>query len=114
MRRFAGLALTFIGIIGPLAAQTAQTITFDRIPNQFLGTSPFPITAKASSGLPVSFTSSTPAVCRTAGLTPSTVGLYQINFQVPANTPNGDLLIVVSQGGVAGNSAIFPVHNQGR
>jgi uncharacterized protein (TIGR03437 family) len=44
-----------------------------------------------------------------AGLTPLFVGLYQMNFQIPANTPNGDLNLVVSQAGVASNMAILPV-----
>jgi len=48
-------------------SQASQTITFDAIPKQILGVSPFPITAKASSGLPVSFASTTTAVCRNAG-----------------------------------------------
>ena len=33
-----------------------------------------------------------------AGPTPGSVGLYRINFQVPAHTPDGDLTLVVSQG----------------
>jgi len=45
-----------------------------------------------------------------AGLTPGEVGLYQINFQVPANTPNGDALLVISQSGTADNPALLPVH----
>ena len=43
-----------------------QTITFDAIPNQLLGGSPFPIAARASSGLAVTFTANTPAVCKVA------------------------------------------------
>jgi uncharacterized protein (TIGR03437 family) len=46
-----------------------------------------------------------------AGLTPSLVGLYQVNFQVPANAPNGDLQLVLTQTGGASNSTILPVHN---
>ena len=35
-----------------------------------------------------------PANILFAGLTPTLVGLYQVDFQVPANTPNGsDLLL---------------------
>jgi uncharacterized protein (TIGR03437 family) len=45
------------------------------------------------------------------GLTPGLVGLYQINFLVPAGTANGDMLLVVSQNGVPSNSVILPVHN---
>jgi probable HAF family extracellular repeat protein len=43
-----------------------QTITFDAIPNQIFGGSPFPIAVQASSGLPVTITSTTPAVCKNA------------------------------------------------
>ena len=39
-----------------------ETISFDAIPNQIFGASPFPITARASSGLPMGFASTTPAV----------------------------------------------------
>ncbi len=45
-----------------------------------------------------------------AGLTPGS-GLYQINFQVPPDAPNGDLPLVVSQGGTPANPTILPVHN---
>ena len=44
----------------------SQTITFDAIPNQIFGISPFPIIAQASSGLPVGLASTTPAVCKLA------------------------------------------------
>ncbi|HYA18576.1 MAG TPA: FG-GAP-like repeat-containing protein [Bryobacteraceae bacterium] len=46
-----------------------------------------------------------------SGLTPGDAGLYQINFQVPGNTPNGDLPLVVSEAGQSSNAAILPVHN---
>src|SRR5271155_1320496 len=51
----------------PALAGSSQTIAFDAIPNQILGVSPFPIVAPASSGLPVTFTSNLPAVCKTSG-----------------------------------------------
>ena len=47
-------------------ALTSQTITFDAIPNQILGASPFPAAAQASSLLPVGFASTTTAVCKTS------------------------------------------------
>jgi hypothetical protein len=50
----------------PVLAGTSQTISFDTIPNQIMGISPFPITARATSGLSISFTSNIPAVCKTA------------------------------------------------
>jgi hypothetical protein len=43
-----------------------------------------------------------------AGLTPGLVGLYQINFQVPASLPAGDIKIVVSQNGQASNQTVLP------
>jgi uncharacterized protein (TIGR03437 family) len=46
-----------------------------------------------------------------AGLTPGSVGLYQIDFQVPQNTPNGLAAIIVSQQGAVSNTVLLPVHN---
>jgi hypothetical protein len=42
-----------------------------------------------------------------AGLTPGMVGLYQINFQVPAGLPAGSITIVVSQNGQASNQTVL-------
>ena len=47
--------------------QESQTITFGALSNQALGTAPFTVSATASSGLAVSFTSTTPAVCTVSG-----------------------------------------------
>jgi uncharacterized protein (TIGR03437 family) len=44
------------------------------------------------------------------GLTPGLVGLYQINLAVPADAANGDMQLVVSQGGAQSNATILPVH----
>lgn len=44
-----------------------------------------------------------------AGLTPTAVGLYQINFQVPSNAPSADLSMIVAQNGVVSNTTILPV-----
>jgi uncharacterized protein (TIGR03437 family) len=44
-----------------------------------------------------------------AGLTPGLVGLYQINVQIPADTPDGDIKLVVSQGLNQSNVTILPV-----
>src|SRR5207248_3053756 len=43
------------------------------------------------------------------GLTPSGVGLYQINFTVPANARTGTLDLVVTQNGVSSNGTKLPV-----
>lgn len=48
---------------------TAQTISFAVLPNKTVGDAPFAVAATASSGLPVSFTSQTSAVCSVAGTT---------------------------------------------
>ena len=49
------------------AALTAQTIAFGALANQTLGAAPFTISATATSNLPVSFVSLTPAVCAVNG-----------------------------------------------
>jgi hypothetical protein len=59
-------ALVVTTLLSLPAAGWSQTITFDSIPNQIFGVSPFTIAAQASSGLPVDFTSTTPAVCKLA------------------------------------------------
>ena len=46
-----------------------------------------------------------------AGLTPTLVGLYQIDLQVPANAPNGDLQLILTQTSGLTTSTILPVHN---
>jgi uncharacterized protein (TIGR03437 family) len=45
-----------------------------------------------------------------AGLTPSAVGLYQIDLQIPANTPDGNLLLSIAQNGAISNIVTIPVH----
>jgi FtsP/CotA-like multicopper oxidase with cupredoxin domain len=49
--------------------QLAQTITFAPLPNVLATAPPFTVSATASSGLPVSFTSNSPTVCTVAGTT---------------------------------------------
>jgi len=43
-----------------------------------------------------------------AGLTPGLVGLYQMNFQVPAALAAGNITIVVSQNGQPSNQTVLP------
>jgi uncharacterized protein (TIGR03437 family) len=45
------------------------------------------------------------------GLTPGLVGLYQINFQLPATTQNGYSEVILTQSGIASNATLLPVHN---
>jgi len=44
-----------------------------------------------------------------SGLTPGGVGLYQINVQIPSGARSGNLPIVVSQSGIAGNTTTVSV-----
>jgi uncharacterized protein (TIGR03437 family) len=44
-----------------------------------------------------------------AGLTPTLVGLYQINFQVPPNAPSGHLQLTVTQTGGPTSATVLPV-----
>jgi uncharacterized protein (TIGR03437 family) len=43
-----------------------------------------------------------------AGLTPGLVGLYQLNFQVPAGLPAGTLTVAVTQDGLSSNQTALP------
>jgi len=86
----------FLALAAAVAVSAAsQTITFDAIPNQIFGISPFQITAKASSGLPVTFSSTTPGVCKVAS------GLVML-------LSPGSCSITVSQGGNGTYSSAAP------
>jgi uncharacterized protein (TIGR03437 family) len=43
-------------------------------------------------------------------VTPGYAGLHQMNFQVPANAPDGDLSLAVSQLASQSNATTLPVH----
>ena len=45
------------------------------------------------------------------GLTPGTVGLYQIDLTVPPGTPDGDQILTILQGSVVSNVTTLPVHH---
>ena len=45
-----------------------------------------------------------------AGLTPTLVGLYQINFQVPQTLVTGEYPLLISQNGTVSNQTILSVH----
>src|SRR5208337_1493118 len=64
-----------------VAQQTGQTIAFGALSNQVLGTAPFTVSATASSGLAVSFASTTPAVCTVSGATVTLVAVGTCTIQ---------------------------------
>jgi hypothetical protein len=59
----------------------SQTITFGTLANQTFGTTPFPISATASSGLAVSFASTTTAICTVSGNTVTLVSVGTCTIQ---------------------------------
>jgi hypothetical protein len=62
----------------PPPTGSAQTITFPPIPDQELGTGAAHASATASSGLTVTFTSTTPSVCTTFGADGSSITLLTV------------------------------------
>ncbi len=70
-----GFVLLSVGLPINGYAQSAQTITFQMLPDRPLGSSPPTLSATASSGLPVSFSSQTPSVCSVAGTNLSLVAI---------------------------------------
>jgi hypothetical protein len=71
-------------------AKSDQTITFNKPADKQLGALPFALSASASSGLPVSFTSNTPGVCTVGG---NTVTLIAIGTCSITATQDGNALI---------------------
>ena len=61
--------------------EQAQTITFGPLPNQPFGTAAFNVSATASSGLPVTFASTTPTVCTVSGSTVNLVSAGACTLQ---------------------------------
>jgi uncharacterized protein (TIGR03437 family) len=93
-----------------------QTITFGSIPSQTF-TPPFPLSATASSGLAVSFASTTPGVCTVAGSTVTLVslGVCTIQASQPGNVNYAAATPVVQHFTVTQGSqtiAFAPLANQ--
>jgi len=77
-----------------------------------------PASGSAAPSSPLSRTTTTPtvtiggvsAVVAFSGLVPGTVGLYQVNVQVPAGSPTGSAVpVVISMGGATSNSVTMAV-----
>jgi sugar lactone lactonase YvrE len=62
-------------------SQTSQTITFGSLSNMALGSAPVTLSATASSGLPVSFASTTTSVCTVSGSTSTLVAVGTCTIQ---------------------------------
>jgi uncharacterized protein (TIGR03437 family) len=90
----------FVSGMGLTTNQVASGHPSPGAPNLAQPTDPPTLTLNGAN-VPVSF----------AGLTPTLVALYQVNFQVPANAPNGDLQLVLTQSGGQSNTTVLPVHN---
>jgi len=90
-----GPEITVLATLGYDSSLT-QTITFGALSNVVLGVAPFSISATASSGLPVAFSSTTAAVCTLSGSTVTVVGV-------------GACSIVAMQPGNATYAAASPV-----
>jgi ribosomal protein S11 len=67
----------------------SQTITFASLPSQTYGASPFTVSATASSGLPVSFASTTLTVCTVSGSTVTLVATGNCTLEA-AQAGNSD------------------------
>jgi uncharacterized protein (TIGR03437 family) len=76
--------------------KTAQTIVFGALADVTLSSPPFTIDAYASSGLPISFSTSTPSVCSLSGNTVSPLSI-------------GTCVIIASQAGNSTYAAAAPV-----
>jgi autotransporter-associated beta strand protein len=83
--------------VSPASALTPQTITFGALPAQTYGDSPFALTATASSGLPVSYSSANTDVATVSGSTVTIVGA-------------GSTVITATQGGNGTYAAATPVN----
>jgi hypothetical protein len=79
-------------------AQANQGINFPALPNRTVGDAPFNLVATASSGLPVSFASNTPAICTVSGATVTLVAAGQCTISADqAGDANFSAALTVSQ-----------------
>ena len=69
------LALALLGIAAPACALTSQNITFGALPPLVNGATPFVVSATATSGLAVTFSTSSTTVCTVSGNVVSILGV---------------------------------------
>ena len=77
----AGFAGGTSNTVSQVVGGASQSITFGALGNKVYGDAPFDVSASASSGLPVSFSSQTSAVCSVAGSTVSILGAGQCTIR---------------------------------
>ncbi|MDD5395099.1 MAG: zinc-dependent metalloprotease family protein [Thiothrix sp.] len=87
----------------PVATAQTQTISFGALASKTLGTADFAVSATASSGLPVSFSSQTPSVCSVSSSTvhlvaagTCTIRASQAGNSTYSSAPNVDQSFTVS------------------
>ena len=96
--------------------KASQTITFAKPANKTLAQSPLTVTGTASSGLAVSFTTTTPAVCSSGGTNGATITLLAAGTctvtasQAGNATYNAAPRTVVQPGGSAGVKLVVEHH----
>ena len=88
-----------------------QTITFNVIPNQFVGATNVPLTATSNSGLAVTITSQSPSICTVAGLATVAGTGYTANMLAVGNckllaTQGGNAIYAPAGGGVGHTFAV--------
>ncbi len=74
----------------PAATPASQTITFGALANETLADSPVGVSANASSGLAVSFTTTTPSVCTSGGVDGATITLAKAGICTVQASQAGD------------------------
>ncbi|NCY21786.1 hypothetical protein EBX31_07505, partial [bacterium] len=89
--------------------KTAQSITFNPIPDQILGAAPIYLNATASSGLPVTYTSSNPGVATVSGnlVTLVGVGTTQITASQSGDAQYASASPVIQSMNVRGGAEIY-------
>jgi RHS repeat-associated protein len=90
----------------------AQTISFAPLSDQSFSTTPFQVSATASSGLPVSFGAATPSVCTVSGtaVTMVAVGTCTIAADQAGNNSYGPAAQVTQSFAIASGSVVYYVH----
>ncbi len=105
--------------------QGSQTINFPGLANVTLGTPAFTLAVTATSGLPVTLTSSTPTVCTATGVNGSTITILTLgtctlqatqagNANFTAATPVTAGFLVTPPGAVTLSSSANPVNYRGQ